>query len=403
VTTATKASLNGQAGTRLLPSCLPSSQRLFQWAAVTILRLVRVRSRQAGPCQLTFCTAKTAMIHALQKAEYLDKGRETVVLFYADAPPHHSTFGGTNYLAEKRAFKSGAADWVTITFTARARHLRVFSFIASGIAADNTRFYALLSQVTGGVCVTTADNSQAISRITIDVLLNWMGAVEPTAVAFEHKSRALSFSVSPLSAQIRPKLKDEDYNSAGYLPGPRGATAELKSDTLNLAQHVPRAQDLDSKLVSLGKRFSDAAESEYRALVYSTLREIISHNVAALTYNAVFGQLWRAVCREQTSDKEAVVLEFGRAVGKITDADQRKDMTSWLEQSYDASAEIEEMMKDAKEGCQWMYLDLDAQVELTRVELLEASRSFHRGVLRKLASIFTHAKVCHVHDPASIG
>ena len=68
-------------------------------------------------------------------------------------------------------------------------------------------------------------------------------------------------------------------------------------------------------------------------------------------------------------------------------------MSIWLEQSFDASAEIETMIMEATEGCQWMYLDLDAQVDLTRVELLEASRSFHRGVLRKLASIFTNAKV----------
>ncbi|KAH7100958.1 hypothetical protein BKA62DRAFT_704648 [Auriculariales sp. MPI-PUGE-AT-0066] len=336
--------------------------------------------------------AKTGMIHAIQKSDYMNKSKDTVVLFYTDAPPHHPHYGGTNFQAEKKAFKPGATDWVTIAFTAKARHIHVFSFVSAGMGDEYSRFYTFLSQVTGGACVTTSDNSQLISRLTIDVLLNWMGAAEPSATPFAHTSRSLAFDTSPLLAANR--AKDEKDGNKGYLPGAQlGEMKRVTKQTLDLVRDVPRAEGLDAQFVALGKRFSDTTETEYRALVYTTLHEIISRNVASLTYNAVFGQLWRAVCREQTPEKEEIVQEFGRSVGAIKDAEQRKSMTEWLEQSYDSSAEIEDIIKSASEGCQWMYLDLDAQVEMTRVELLEASRNFHRGVLKKLASIFTHAKI----------
>ncbi|KZV91550.1 hypothetical protein EXIGLDRAFT_648141 [Exidia glandulosa HHB12029] len=332
--------------------------------------------------------AKTAMIHAMQKADYTDESKETIVLFYTDASPHHDRYGGPNWKQEQKAFKPGATDWVTIAFTAKARHLRVFSFISARMDAESTRFYAFLSQVTGGVCLTTASDSQAISRITIDVLLNWMGAAEPNAAAVTHSSNAVVFDVSPLD--VHPRPKDENKADGGFLVTARVAINQRR---LDLACDVPRAETLDRKLTALARRFADVGETEYRATVYSTLREIITRNVFSLTYNAVFGQLWRAVCREQTAEKEDIVQAFGLSVGKIADGEKRKGMTQWLEESYDSTAEIEEMMKKAGEGGQWMYLDLDAQVDMTRVELLEASRSYHRGLLRQLASIFTHAKL----------
>jgi len=338
--------------------------------------------------------AKTALIRAL---EVVDPNKDTVVLFYTDAPPHHPIFRGPNNKTERAAFPAGETDWVKLANSAYDKHMRIFSFI-SAHRNETLSFYGYLSQATGGLCMTVREETQRISRLTIDTLLTWMGAVEPSATPFAHTGEAITYAVSPLDAPKKPT--DEDAGNEGYLPKSNGKRdPDLKRVPLDILRDLPRATELDSKVVSLPKRFADQTEVAYRALVYSTLNRIIRHNVASLTYNAVFGQLWRAVCREQTEEKEEIVQAFGKAVGDIKNADQRKSMTDWLEQSYDSSVEVEEIVKSATEGCQWMYLDLDAQVDMTRVELLEASRSFHRGVLKKLASIFTHVKVCFAFHP----
>ncbi|KAH7100978.1 hypothetical protein BKA62DRAFT_704695 [Auriculariales sp. MPI-PUGE-AT-0066] len=334
--------------------------------------------------------AKTGLIRAMEKVA--DNDNDTLVLLYADAAPHHAHFGGKDWTAEKDAFEPGATDWVTLSFAAKTRRMRIFTLIQEGLSENDYRFFAFLAQVTGGLCITSCTNSQHIARFTIDLLLHWLGQAEPLAIPYAHSNNVKTFDVSPLAAEVRPT--DEDSGNGGYLPGSSTSQKKkLTSTVLDMPRDVPRERQLDTKLVALGKRFSDPTETAYRELVYKTLREIIQRNVVTLTYNGVFGQLWRAVCREQTKEKEDIVELFGRSVGEIKDSEQRKNMTTWLEQSYDSSAEIDEVIQSASEGCQWMYLDLDAQVDLTRVELLEASRSFHRGLLKKLASIFTHAKI----------
>ena len=100
------------------------------------------------------------MIHAIRDADCLNEDKETIVLFYTDAPPHHDCTGGGNWQREKGSFKPGATDWVTISFTAKARHMRVFTFIPSSLGENAMRFYAFLSEVTGGLCMTTNSDSQ---------------------------------------------------------------------------------------------------------------------------------------------------------------------------------------------------------------------------------------------------
>lgn len=85
----------------------------------------------------------------------------------------------------------------------------------------------------------------------------------------------------------------------------------------------------------------------------------------------------------------------------MKDAEKKKALQEWLEESYDATEQIEDMISQeraepGKEGEGQMgevYLDLDADVQLTRMELLEVSWNCYAGVLKKLATIFTHLKV----------
>jgi hypothetical protein len=70
------------------------------------------------------------------------------------------------------------------------------------------------------------------------------------------------------------------------------------------------------------------------------------------------------------------------------DASQKKALQDWLDESYDATARIEDIIsRSAKPGSQEVYLDLDADVELTRTELLEVSRSCYAGSSRSATKI----------------
>jgi hypothetical protein len=86
---------------------------------------------------------------------------------------------------------------------------------------------------------------------------------------------------------------------------------------------------------------------------------------------------------------------FSESVGKVTDADKRSALRQWLEDSFDRTDEIEGIIARhcANSDGPMVYLDFYADVQLTRTQLLDVSRSCHAGVLKKIASVFTHLKV----------
>lgn len=95
--------------------------------------------------------------------------------------------------------------------------------------------------------------------------------------------------------------------------------------------------------------------------------------------------------------RDTLVNAFSQQVGRETDAERRKMLTEWLEESYNSEGEIQEIIDSAPDNGDpnqlRIYLDLDSGVKMTRAELLEVARSLFPGVLKRLASILTHIKV----------
>lgn len=323
-----------------------------------------------------------------------------MLLWYTDAPPHHPSIRSyNNDKLEQKAFPNGYTDWVKLSLLAIRLGVTVFSFVPNTMSEEHSSFYVLLSQLTGGLCIlSSTDSSTDISRLTLETVLHWMGQganidarLHATGVNF------LKFKGSPADAQ----LENELLGSKGYLPPALTAHQTVKGRPQNfrsLTKSRLHASDIPLCLcppsLNLSKRYSDPSETSYRRQVYDSLNTIIQSNIHALTYNNIFGQLWRAVCAQPPSSEQSTLLNaFSNKVGSIRDPDQRKALQDWLEASFDSSAQIEEIIRSVEAGGPEAYLDLDADVQLTRTELLEVSRSCYSGVLKKLASIFTHLKV----------
>ncbi|KAF7345337.1 RING-type domain-containing protein [Mycena sanguinolenta] len=325
--------------------------------------------------------AKTALIRALQAA---NKDSKTLVLWYADAPPHHmSVQSYQNDVAEAKAFPKGAVDWVKLCHIARRRNCTLFCFTPRAMEVQFSCFYVLLAELTGGVCIGSksgSTDSAHISRLTLGVIMQWMGRGTSTMNDVIRASNAvfLRYEKSPRTAV--PKLTDEGLGSQGYLP---------PSHTAH--KGTPSASNHQGSLGAL----EYPPESAYRDLVYESLTSIIRTNVACLSYNPVFGQLWRAVCKDADSRKTALVDLFSEYVSKVSNADEKAALRQWLEDSFDQTEAIEGIIKRhcANGPTQMVYLDFDADVHLTRTELLEVSRSCYAAVLKKIARVFTHLKL----------
>jgi hypothetical protein len=279
--------------------------------------------------------------------------RNTLVLWYADAPPHHpAVISHTNDERETKAFPEGSTDWLKLSFLASKLNMTIFSFIAASMDTPSSAFYVLLSQITGGLCITSQiqrGSGSDISRLTLDVVLQWMG--QDTDIDARLESTNVKFSVFPDSPKtIYPPPTNETTSSLGFLPPP-----------LKIANGTPLRSITTSRLhgfsiptgplaYNLSQRFKDPSQSTYREQVYTALHSIIDTNVHALTYNPIFGQLWRTVCSQHPPPQEQSVLlnAFSRKVGDVKDAEKKKALQEWLEESYDATEQIEDMISQER-------------------------------------------------------
>lgn len=349
--------------------------------------------------------AKTALNLVIQ---HCSEDRHTLVLWYADAPPHRASSNTHNAVEERSLYPGDASDWVKLSYKAAKHNCSIFSFIPRAFSVVDSLLYVFLSQVTGGRCIVSiARDSTEISRMTLDIILQRMG-VPLDASGTDENPRTLweanvrYYDLSPLDANPKPSSEGEGWLEYSNADGTPSLHNSATTRALDLSSDIPVSSIApSSRFHNLAKRFADPAEANYRATVHATLAAVIDANVYALTYNPIFGQLWRAVCKEHDSDaKQKLVDAFSHRVSQISNAQQKTDMQQWLEDSFDATEEINEIIARVDADAPRVYLDLDSEVEMTRKELLEVSKSCHSGVLKKLSSIFTHLKV-RVHTTST--
>lgn len=78
-----------------------------------------------------------------------------------------------------------------------------------------------------------------------------------------------------------------------------------------------------------------------RELVVEHLRRLIKDDVTVISFNHVFGSLWRTVCNDRANEaREELIASFGLEVDRIMNQDEKSRMKNWLEESYDYTAEV---------------------------------------------------------------
>lgn len=365
---------------------------------------------------------KTGLAHAY---ELMRPDAKTVILLYADAPPHMKSSDDSNPAmldAEQAALsKPGAygghaarfADWTSVatTLATGEKRAQVFTIIGAVHSDITTRLatpcFAYLSARTGGVCITLPlhASSTSISRVTVGLLIAWMGVGGSAA---ESQSELASLVQFMDVGDIDQLTSETDVRAVRYLPASRSAEGELRENLIHwplplesMTHVIPRRED---PVMDFAKRYK--ADLEYRELVVEQLAEILESDVSAIALNPVFGALWRTFCNDRSNPaRDGLVTKFGAQVDRISDAEKKAAMKIWLEESYDMTGEIIEAIESVPEEERYPCVFLDptlrfaasegsaetenGSMEFTRAELLEIGRSCDHRILRRLGGILT--------------
>ncbi|KAK4156557.1 hypothetical protein C8A00DRAFT_30523 [Chaetomidium leptoderma] len=365
---------------------------------------------------------RTGLAHAYQ---LMRPDAKTIILLYADAPPHTELAGGLwkteqPALLEPEAYGGAGelfADWTSVarTLAKGEKRAQVFSIIEPGshhrFVPHTTSMFAYLSAHTGGVCIALPmrPSETIISKVTVSLLLAWMGADKQGAKMETDEIATLVHFVD--ASGIDQVTSEKDLNGVRYLPVSQetkdkdALKANIARSPLSLqtlSQIIPRREHA---VMDFAKRYK--ADAEYQGIVVEQLAEIIESNVSAIALNPVFGTLWRTVCNDRlNAARDTLITRFGRQVDLMQNAEKKGRLKSWLEESYDWAGEILEMIKSVPEEARYPCVFLDPTVrfsqvqteaddndddsmEFSRDELLEIGRSCDYRILRRLGRILT--------------
>lgn len=168
--------------------------------------------------------------------ELMRANATTIILLYTDAPPHTLANGSltdrsSNLKPEQDALKkedsyggSGPRflDWVSAAKTLRhgEKRAQVFSILEKNMVFPYAGFYNYLSTITGGAAFYLDDSKPAaISKVTVEVLLGWMGVEKAGADA---SLQFPAFLTRYVEIEGVDKVKDEnDERAASFFLTPR--------------------------------------------------------------------------------------------------------------------------------------------------------------------------------------
>jgi hypothetical protein len=358
---------------------------------------------------------KTGLARAYQE---MREDATTIILLYTDAPPHTAANGNShgynNFAKEKKAlqdpesyggFGPAFVDWVHAGRTMALKEegkkrAHVFSILEPSMSRADGNYYTFLSTLTGGACF-YLDSSEPkdISKVTVDLLLAWMGVEKTGAEATKIAARLAKF-------KNRAGIEDVTKESTKESAKGSGNVEELSVDSAVLKNFMPKKK---TPVQDFAQRYK--ADEAYKLLVAQHLQKIIDEDVSAISLNPVFGSLWRTVCNDRANEnREALISSFGLQVDRIANADEKELMKNWLAESYDYSAEVQETIELVPEAQRFPCVYLDPTLAFVkptgadtggededdrpiaafrRDELLEIGRSCDYRILRRLGRVLT--------------
>uniref|UniRef100_A0A0D2XIR4 Uncharacterized protein n=1 Tax=Fusarium oxysporum (strain Fo5176) TaxID=660025 RepID=A0A0D2XIR4_FUSOF len=214
---------------------------------------------------------------------------------------------------------------------------------------------------------------------------------------FEQLQLLLEYGVTVSEADIERSCGrySDNLEKTNTLAGPRSCL-RVRYDSVN----TDNGQFSIYTSRNLARKYIDGDE-DYKNVIVEQLDRIISTNVSVIAIHPFYGQLWRAVCSDQTGNnnniKRSLLGKFRAQVSQIPDARDKKQAQTWLEESYTFFHEINEEISALPANRQFPVVCVDPDTidlqgnqydaALTRAQLLNIWKSYDMDILGRLGNV----------------
>ncbi|KAJ5336598.1 hypothetical protein MYU51_005593 [Penicillium brevicompactum] len=369
---------------------------------------------------------KTALARAY---ELMREDAETLIFLYTDAPPHpaDNLLGMKNAASEKEALSNPTSysslgpsflDWISVTDTFRhgAKKAQFFAILDPYMAPGDAAWYNYLATRTNGSCFNIKSYLPGnIAKLTVHLLLAWMGVTKTLTSASENEPEVLPGELSRYASLegIDSIQNEKDQHTMTFFSNDLKKNSPCKE---NITKTMLLPNIIDEHVAKKATPVQDFAkrymiDPDYKVFVVKYLEKIIEDHIEALTLNPVLGTLWRAVCSDRAYPRRDEILQaFNHRLEKMKEPDQRANMKTWLEESYDFAGDIVATINRVPDSEKYPCVFLDPTLDfsgtpnesaqstqplsdMTRADLLEIGRSCDRSILRKLGTILSRLTI----------
>ncbi|KAL3479599.1 hypothetical protein BJX99DRAFT_221914 [Aspergillus californicus] len=234
---------------------------------------------------------------ALPKAYHVMRpGVQTLILLYTDDPPHRTDGmrgAFTNADTERNAlrredsyggFGPSFLDWVSAakTLAHGQKQAQALALLDPNVPPSYMAYYNFLCAMGNDAYIRLRDSKPTtISKVTVDVLLAWMGVEKPTV----------------------GDMQDTVPGDLGRYVSPEHIWGLENEAQLEAARFFP---------------VSHTPGIENSAMAADNLGRIITMDPTVISHHPFFGGSWRAICRDQVGS-DYLVKNFSRNLGNIPD------------------------------------------------------------------------------------
>lgn len=314
-----------------------------------------------------------------------------IVLHFTDAPPHDNE-SRLMVAATQRERDNGYREYLQlqkmkmpfdfskICKLLRAKKSRVYTFHNSTF--KNCRaWWTYLALATDGLAIYLGEYPAVdyITQTTMSILFGIMNCENQpvNAVVYERKLRideALNKSETKLGGVLPKIAKYGDlYNETVYHP-------------INLEEKLLAAHPHDAFTINLRSLIYKFRNDEnYVNVCFDVFANLMTpQNVVALTYNPVFGTIWRELCKRRDDVRRNKLTDKLSQIKNDLPESHLQAINSWLDASYDASDEINEILQsyDMK-----TCYTLSTEEYISKKQILEITRACTQSTLALISKI----------------
>ncbi|RHZ40934.1 hypothetical protein DYB31_007216, partial [Aphanomyces astaci] len=332
---------------------------------------------------------KTALNHVIMT---VDDIRSTVsatsralVFLYTDAPPHHQTTRSNNQSREIEAIQDnpkyrGGHDWFQLQRTLQDLGIPVYTFHSPTRDYLSPSFYGAM----GPTVILPQLSSTIITEATMGLLLQLMAQTFEVTIGSNFARSSFTHKGEPF---------DQSFSAQDETDIPPASSLVVTNETFVFAPLEWMKVDLNGLLPLFGR------DADFRNLVMKTFEVIFRpENVLSVTYNPIFGKLWRLCCRQRLDPRlDDLTAKLSQCVPMLTGG-AKVQVSEWLEESYNDSQRIRDAIANAAPLGPCFTLDI-GHLSMSKASIRSLARAPQPGVLEGVQNILARLQY-HQFPPA---